>query len=47
MAATSRHAGGVNVAFGDGGVRFVQNTIDLNLWRALGSRDGGEVTPGY
>jgi prepilin-type N-terminal cleavage/methylation domain-containing protein/prepilin-type processing-associated H-X9-DG protein len=47
MAATSRHPGGVNVAFGDGGVRFVQNTIDINVWRALGSRDGGEVTPGY
>jgi prepilin-type N-terminal cleavage/methylation domain-containing protein/prepilin-type processing-associated H-X9-DG protein len=47
MAATSRHPGGVNVAFGDGGVRFVQNSIDINIWRALGSRDGGEVTPGY
>jgi prepilin-type processing-associated H-X9-DG protein len=47
MAATSRHPGGVNVAFGDGGVRFIQNTIDLNVWRALGSRDGGEVTSGY
>ena len=47
MAATSRHPGGVNVAFGDGGVRFVPNSIDINIWRALGSRDGGEVTPGY
>jgi prepilin-type processing-associated H-X9-DG protein len=47
MAASSRHPGGVNVAFGDGGVRFVQNTIDLGIWRALGSRDGGEVTSGY
>jgi prepilin-type N-terminal cleavage/methylation domain-containing protein/prepilin-type processing-associated H-X9-DG protein len=47
MAATSRHAGGVNVAFADGGVRFVPNSIDLTVWRGLGSRDRGEVTPGY
>lgn len=47
MAATSRHPGGVNVAFGDGSVRFVQNNIDINIWRAIGTRDGGEVTPGY
>ena len=47
MAASSRHPGGVNVAFCDGGVRFINETIDINLWRTLGSRDGGEVTPGY
>jgi prepilin-type N-terminal cleavage/methylation domain-containing protein/prepilin-type processing-associated H-X9-DG protein len=47
MAATSRHPGGVNVVFGDGGVRFIQNSISLDLWRALGSRDGGETTSGY
>ena len=39
MAATSRHPGGVNVAFADGGVRFVPNSIDLAVWRGLGSRD--------
>jgi prepilin-type processing-associated H-X9-DG protein len=47
MAATSRHANGVNVAFGDGGVRFVPNSIDLAVWRGIGTRNGGEVTPGY
>jgi prepilin-type processing-associated H-X9-DG protein len=47
MAANSKHSQGVNVAFGDGGVRFINNSIDLLTWRALGSRDGGEVTPGY
>jgi prepilin-type processing-associated H-X9-DG protein len=43
MAATSRHPGGVNVAFCDGGVRFVRDAIDLAAWRAMGSRNGGEV----
>jgi prepilin-type processing-associated H-X9-DG protein len=42
MSATSNHTGGVNVAFGDGSVRFVVNAIDLTTWRALGSRNGGE-----
>jgi len=41
--ARSRHPGGVNVALVDGSVRFVSNTVDLNVWRALGSRNGGEV----
>ncbi len=41
--ARSRHPGGVNVAFADGSVRFVGQTVDLEAWRALGSRNGGEV----
>jgi prepilin-type N-terminal cleavage/methylation domain-containing protein/prepilin-type processing-associated H-X9-DG protein len=47
MAATSRHLGGVNVAFGDGSTRFVSENIDLTTWRALGSRNGGEVPGDY
>jgi prepilin-type processing-associated H-X9-DG protein len=43
MIASSRHTSGVNVLFGDGSVRFVSNSIALPTWRALGSRDGGEV----
>lgn len=43
--ARSRHPGGVNVAMVDGSVRFVSQTIDVDTWRALGSRNGGE-TPG-
>ena len=35
--------GGVNVLMGDGGVRFVQNNINLDTWRALGTRAGGET----
>ena len=42
-AARSRHPGGVNVVFGDGSVRFVQNSIALVTWRALGTMNGGEV----
>jgi prepilin-type processing-associated H-X9-DG protein len=41
---TSNHSGGVNVALGDGSVRFVQNTISLQGWRAMGTIRGGEVS---
>ncbi|MDR3234849.1 MAG: DUF1559 domain-containing protein [Planctomycetaceae bacterium] len=41
-AARSFHTGGVNGAFGDGSVQFFTNSIDVNVWRALGSIDGGE-----
>ncbi len=44
-AVTSRswHPGGVNAARMDGSVGFVSEDIDLEIWRALGSIDGGEV----
>ena len=44
-AVTSRsyHSGGVNSGLGDGSVRFLSSNIDLVVWRALGSRDGGEA----
>jgi prepilin-type N-terminal cleavage/methylation domain-containing protein/prepilin-type processing-associated H-X9-DG protein len=41
--ANSKHPGGVNVALCDGSVHFVTNDIALNVWRALGTRNGGEV----
>jgi prepilin-type N-terminal cleavage/methylation domain-containing protein/prepilin-type processing-associated H-X9-DG protein len=41
--ANSYHPGGVNVAFCDGSVRFVKDSINLPTWMALGSRNGGEV----
>jgi prepilin-type processing-associated H-X9-DG protein len=40
--ATSYHPGGVMLALCDGSVRFVAESIDLNTWRALGSRAGKE-----
>jgi prepilin-type N-terminal cleavage/methylation domain-containing protein/prepilin-type processing-associated H-X9-DG protein len=41
--ANSYHPGGVNVAFCDGSVRFIKDSVALATWRALGSRNGGEV----
>ncbi len=41
--AASAHSGGVNVAYLDGHVRFVNDSIDTKSWRAVGTRDGSEV----
>ena len=41
--ANSRHAGGVNMTMADGSVRFIKNSINILSWRALGTRNGGEV----
>jgi prepilin-type N-terminal cleavage/methylation domain-containing protein/prepilin-type processing-associated H-X9-DG protein len=43
VTARSYHTGGVNTLFMDGSVRFINNSIDQATWRALGSRNGGEV----
>ncbi|GHT39321.1 prepilin-type N-terminal cleavage/methylation domain-containing protein [Planctomycetales bacterium] len=40
--AASNHAGGVNVAYGDGSVRFVSDTVNLDVWRALSTCNKGE-----
>jgi prepilin-type processing-associated H-X9-DG protein len=45
-AARSYHSGGVNVTFSDGSVRFVKDTVNLNNWRAVSTKDGGEVISG-
>jgi prepilin-type N-terminal cleavage/methylation domain-containing protein/prepilin-type processing-associated H-X9-DG protein len=44
---SSNHPGGVNALMGDGSVRFIQNNINLATWRALGTRDNGEVVGDY
>lgn len=44
-AARSFHPGGVVVSLADGSTRFVTNSVDLNIWRAAGTRDGGEAVP--
>ncbi len=43
VSANSRHTGGVHAMMGDGATRFISSNIDLNVWRALGTRAGGEV----
>lgn len=44
--AKSYHTGGVQVARCDGSVVFIPRSIDLLVWRALGSRNQGEVLAG-
>ena len=39
----SEHAGGALFCFGDGHVQFVENSIELNVYRALSTIAGGEV----
>jgi prepilin-type processing-associated H-X9-DG protein len=41
--AGSRHPGVVNVLMGDGSVRGVKSTVNVDVWRALGTKAGGEV----
>ncbi len=40
---TSNHAGGVNIGFADGSVKFVKDSINLTTWWAIGTRGLGEV----
>ncbi len=41
-AARSRHTGGVNACLGDGSVRFFPTSVDIAVWRALSTSQGGE-----
>ena len=41
-AAKSLHPGGVNVGFADGSARFIVNEINIDVWHALHTRNGGE-----
>ncbi|MDX2036639.1 MAG: DUF1559 domain-containing protein [Isosphaeraceae bacterium] len=43
ISARSSHPGGVNALTGDGSVKFIKDTVNLQTWRALGTRNGGEV----
>jgi prepilin-type N-terminal cleavage/methylation domain-containing protein len=47
ITARSYHTGLVHVALLDGSVRSVTDTIELSVWRALGTRAGGEVAVTY
>lgn len=41
--ASSLHSGGANTLFSDGHTGFVRESVDAEVWRALGTRNGGEV----
>jgi prepilin-type processing-associated H-X9-DG protein len=43
FSARSYHPGGVNAAMCDGSVRWFTSSTDRLIWRALGTRAGGEV----
>ncbi len=42
----SYHPGGVNTLFGDSSVRFIKSSVNGDTWRALGTKEGGEVVSG-
>jgi prepilin-type processing-associated H-X9-DG protein len=42
----SMHTGGMNGCFGDGSVRFLRQSMDMATYRAVASRNGGEVVAG-
>jgi prepilin-type processing-associated H-X9-DG protein len=43
VTAKSKHAGGVQVGFADGSVRFVPNSVSQQTWFMLHSRDDGQI----
>jgi prepilin-type N-terminal cleavage/methylation domain-containing protein/prepilin-type processing-associated H-X9-DG protein len=43
----SRHPGGVNLLLGDGHIIFASNDVDMRVWWATGSRNGGEPEGGH
>jgi prepilin-type N-terminal cleavage/methylation domain-containing protein len=43
----SWHVGGAHFTMGDGSVRFLSENIDLNLYRALGTRAGNEIIDNF
>ncbi len=46
-AARSRHTGGAHLLLCDGSTRFVGDSVDLNTWRALATRNGSEIIGDY
>jgi prepilin-type processing-associated H-X9-DG protein len=43
VAASSRHSGGVQVAFADGSVQMISDSILNDTWQRLGGRNDGSV----
>lgn len=47
VTARSQHPGVVNVCYADGHVTTVSDDVDLVVWRASGSRNGGEIVDDF
>ena len=47
VASHSKHVGGVHSLFVDGHVQFINSSINLGTWQALGSRNRGEVVSDF
>ena len=47
FAARSFHPGGVHTLMGDGSVQFVNDSIQLDLWRALSTTSHGDLAGGF
>jgi prepilin-type processing-associated H-X9-DG protein len=45
VTARSYHGGGVNTTLMDGSVRWFADEVDLGVWRAFSTRQGGEILP--
>jgi prepilin-type N-terminal cleavage/methylation domain-containing protein len=45
VTARSHHRTGVQVVLMDGSTHFVDNNININVWQALATRNGGEPAP--
>jgi prepilin-type processing-associated H-X9-DG protein len=43
----SMHTGGCNFSLADGSVKFIRQTIDMPTYRALGSRNKGDIVADY
>ena len=43
IGASAYHPGGVNVAFLDGSVKFIKNSVNPQSWWAISTKAGGEV----
>jgi prepilin-type processing-associated H-X9-DG protein len=41
--ANSQHGGNVNMTFVDGSTHTVPGSVDMVVWRAIGTRAGGET----
>lgn len=47
IAARSQHPNGVGAAMCDGSVAFISDNVNLDVWRALGTANGGEIPAAF